>query len=167
MHGVKGDASNELKNGTNTRHRALMRELLGGATNTQAAARCGFTVQRVIQLKNSELFMNELNRMEGELDGKVIEGIADDTASVSDMIRDAAPASAEKLISLRDNAKSEQVQAKSAMELLDRGGYKAPQEVVANVSLDVDEGLKHMLSCMLQDKVVKEKEKDGSVEDKE
>lgn len=59
------------------RHRALMRELIAGATVQEAAERLGMTPQRVSQLKRSELFMSEMERLQDELNDRFLDAEAE------------------------------------------------------------------------------------------
>lgn len=140
-----------LTNGLNTRHRDLMRELAGGATNAQAASRCNFSIGRVLQLKASELFARELMRMEDEIDEKVEDRIADDK-SVSQTLKDASPLAATTLVTAATTGAMNSMRVASAKDLLDRTGHKAPTELIADVNIDVGEGLQHALDTYMKDK---------------
>ena len=145
-----------LKNGVNTRHRQLMRELAGGATVTQAAARCQFSIGRVRQLMRSELFASELEKMEDETDEKVQERIADDI-SVGQTLKEASSEAAKTLVNAATTGVMNSLRVSSAKDLLDRTGHKAPTDIVADLSIEVDEGVKHMLGDLLKERAEKEK----------
>lgn len=148
-----------LKNGLNSRHRQLMRELAGGATIAQAAARCEFSIGRVRQLSSSELFKSELSRMEDEIDVKTEDRIADD-AGVSQTLKDASPLAAATLVEAATKGDMNSLRVSSAKDLLDRTGYNAVDEVVANLSVEAGEGVEHAIATYLKDKKEKE-EKDA------
>lgn len=90
--------------------------------------------------------------MEDRVDEKFEGEVAGDTASVSSILRNAAPKAAEKLVELSKTGKSETIKLASVRDILDRTGHKAPDEVVATLSVDADEGLKHMLGEMAKEK---------------
>lgn len=140
-----------LKNGLNTRHRQLMRELLGGATIAQAAARCNFSIGRVRQVKSSELFKKEMERMEEELDSKTGDRLAEDM-SVSQTLKEASSDAADTLVTAATTGAMNSLRVSSAKDLLDRTGHKAPTDIIAELSIDADEGLKHMLAGLIAEK---------------
>ena len=145
-----------LKNGVNTRHRQLMRELAGGATVTQAAARCEFSIGRVRQLMRSELFASELERMEDKIDDRTEERIAEDS-SVSETLKGAAPLAATTLVEAATTGVMNSLRVSSAKDLLDRTGHKAPTDIVADLSVEANEGLQHMIAELVREKEETEK----------
>lgn len=147
-----------LTNGLNTRHRELMRELSGGATIAQASARCNFSVGRIRQLLSSELFAKELSRMEDNIDQKAEDRIAD--GSVSQTLKEASSGAAKTLVKAATSGEMNSLRVASAKDLLDRTGYKAVDEVVADLSVEAGEGLKHALATYVKDKKGKENEAD-------
>lgn len=149
-----------LTNGLNTRHRQLMRELCGGATIAQAAARCQFSVGRVRQLMSSELFAREMLRMEDNIDERTETRIAEDS-SVSQTLKDAAPKAASTLVEAATKGKISPLRVASAKDLLDRTGHRAPTEIIADMSVEAGEGLKHALETYIREQ--KEKEKESEV----
>lgn len=139
-----------LSRGLNARHRQLMRELAAGATYSQAAIRVGYTIQRVNQVVNSPIFLEEMARMEDFMDEKLTEVIVDDTVDVSSILRGAAKDAAKGLVDM-SNSEDEKIKLSSIKDILDRTGHKAPAEVIASVTMDADDGLKHMLGEMAKE----------------
>ena len=129
------------------RHRALMRELIAGATHKEAAARTGFTPERVSQLSQSELFQSEMQQLREQVEGQFVKDVAEDPIlHIRSKLEDEVENSINTLINLRDRADSEAVRAKTAVELLDRAGVKPPTKIEARVlNLDVNEGLALLL----------------------
>ena len=150
-----------LTNGLNTRHRSLMRELVRGATIAQAAARCEFSIGRVRQLVQTELFKGEMEKMEDNVDEKTEDRLAEDT-SVSQTLKDASPKAALTLVEAATTGKMCSLRVASAKDLLDRTGHNAPTELIADVNIDVGEGLQHALDTYMADK--KEGEGKNAVE---
>jgi len=129
------------------RHRALMRELIAGATNKEAAARCNFTPMRVSQLRQSELFISEMEKLRGKVETVFAKDVGTDHIQhIREKLDGEIENSIDTLIKLRDGGESESVRAKTCVELLDRAGLKPPTVVQAQVlNLDVNEGLAMML----------------------
>ena len=105
----------------------------------------------------SELFSSELEKMEDETDEKVQERIADDI-SVGQTLKEASSEAAKTLVNAATTGVMNSLRVSSAKDLLDRTGHKAPTDIVADLSIEVDEGVKHMLGDLLKEKAEKEKE---------
>ena len=138
-----------------SKHRNLMRDIITNPTMTNAelGARCDFSPIRVGQLKNSELFKSELDRMEAELDKVLYDGEAASRAEVRGAIDKEVMNSLAVIVKLRDDIEeSGQVRQKSALEILSLAGHKAPEAVSQVVTIEMDEGLKAMLSDAISGK---------------
>ena len=126
-----------------TRHQALMRRLLAGQTASQAATELGMSVGRVSIVSNSPLFKEEMAIMQKEISGEFVKN--ESSKVHTDMVRtrlsEEALASLNTIIRLRDSAQSERVRQLSAIEILDRAGFKAPERVEGSVLLDASDGL--------------------------
>ena len=144
---------NQTTKKLNSRHRALMRELVAGATLKEAADRLGFTTVRVSQLVNSALFKSEMARMQEKIDKLFVEGEAEKPSleAVRERLTGETGNSLNTIVSLRDNAESESVRQKSALEILDRAGVKAPTQIEASVSIEVDISVANMLETALKE----------------
>ena len=126
-----------------TRHRALMRRLLAGQTVSQAATELGMSMGRVSIVSNSPLFKEEMAIMQKEIAGEFVKN--ESSKVHTDMVRtrlsEEALASLNTIVGLRDGAQSERVRQLSAIEILDRAGFKAPERVEGSVLLDASDGL--------------------------
>lgn len=114
----------------NERHRLIMRLELRGLSKTEIADLTGYAYQSVVQITNTENYKETLAAFRAEVDRKFEEKLTDKMTEdpVREMFKKEAMASAERLAELRDHAESENVQMRSAMDILDRGGYK-PKDV--------------------------------------
>ena len=86
------------------------------------------------------------------MDEKLTEVIVDDTVDVSSILRGAAKDAAKGLVDM-SNSEDEKIKLSSIKDILDRTGHKAPAEVVASITMDADDGLKHMLGEMAKEMV--------------
>jgi hypothetical protein len=139
-----------LVNGLSIRHRQLMRDLCAGYTLKQAAARCGYTKLRAYKITRSDAFELEMKKMQRELDEKVEDNIAGETTSVAEVLKNASVEAAKGLVELSED-EDKKVRLASIKDILDRTGHKAPAEVIASVSMEADEGLKHMLGNIISE----------------
>jgi len=125
-----------------SRHRALMRSLIAGIPLIDAARTLGYSIQRASVISNSELFKKEKARMEKEVESTFIdsEGSKVQTDKVRARLKDEALPSLNKVIELRDKG-SEKVQQTSAFDILDRAGYKSPEKIETDATVEVGPGL--------------------------
>ena len=146
----------------NLKHRNLMRELVSGATYAVAGARTGFSHPTVARLMCSPLFKQEVEILRKEVDGRFAEDLAQQPvnhSSFSTTIEAEVMASLTTLIEIRDDdTVSAKVRQKSATELLDRAGYKAPEEKIERVVIEADEGLKAMVQHLFNEEAQENKE---------
>lgn len=131
-----------------SRHRVLMRHLIAGYSVTDAAKLCGYTTERASLISQSGLFREEMSRMQAELDRQFLGMEAHKISGdfVRQRLREEAASSLERLVQLRDSAENEAVAARSAMDLLDRAGYKPKLEVEGTVTtVQVSDGVAEAL----------------------
>ena len=112
------------------RHRLVMRLELRGLTRTEIAELTGYTPQSITNITTSDNYQQTIRAFRAEIDRKFEEKLTDKLAEdpVREMFKKEAMSSAKRLANLRDKAESENVSMRSAMDILDRGGYK-PKEV--------------------------------------
>jgi len=141
-----------------SRHRAMMRYLISGKPQGEVAELFGMTPSRFSIICNSPLFKAERTQMETEIGGQFVEneGGKVHRDAVREKLMQEALASLDTVIALRDGATSERVRQLSALEILDRAGYKAPERIEGNVEVDASEGLVNAISCAMREM------KDGS-----
>jgi len=137
----------------NSRHRALMRLLLSGYQLSDACRTLGYSLARASLVSNSPLFKEEMNRMAEDIKKEFVE--TEGSKAPSDLIRvtlkEEAGESVQTLIRLRDRAQSERVQQLSAIEILDRAGYKAPEKMEHDVTVEAGQGLVDALQLVVQE----------------
>ena len=153
-----------LSHGLNARHRQLIRELVGGATPTQAGVRCGYHIGRVRQLMQSPVFMEELEKMEANIDAKFEDEIVDDTTSVSSILKNAAPNAARGMVKQSEESVDEKVKLAARKEILDRTGHKAPEESIVNIDVNTTEAIEDVLALLLKREGGKEAKEDAPSE---
>jgi len=126
-----------------SRHRAMMRYLIAGKTIGEIAEMFALTQARVSIIINSPLFRAERAKMDSEVNSVFTEneGSKIHRDEVRQLLEEEALKSLNKVIELRDGATSERVRQLSALEILDRAGYKAAEKIVGNVEIDASEGL--------------------------
>ena len=126
-----------------SRHRAIMRCQIAGHTISEIAEMMGMTVPRVSLIVNSPLYKEEKLKMEEEVKQEFVK--TEGSKVQSDLIRvrlkEEALASLDTLIRLRDDAGSERVRQLSAIEILDRAGYKSSDKFEGEVVIDASDGL--------------------------
>ncbi len=152
------------------KHLALAREIVNGATHIEAATRCGFSEGRVAQIVQAPLFQAELARLRAEIDNFFIQAAAHTEATskeeVKGRINQEVMKSLQTLINLRDDdEESGSVRQKSALEILNLGGYKAEEKVGPTVIVEVGEGLKAMLHSALEKEKAGAAKKEPSIEE--
>ena len=136
------------------RHQALMRRLAAGVTLQDAAEELGYSIQRASIVSNSPLFQEEYKKLLEDIKAGVVKveaSIAHMDGGVRKRLEVEAIQSLEALIGLRDSATSERVRQISAMDILDRAGYKATDKVEARVELDASEGLANALATAMKE----------------
>lgn len=131
-----------------TRHRVLMRRLLAGIPLGEAAVELGYTVARASVVANSPLFKEEMSKMQEEIKGEFVqcEGSKVQTDYIRERLKEEALESLNTLVALRNTATSERVKQLSAIEILDRAGYKSTDKLQAEVVIDASEGLVNALN---------------------
>ena len=147
-----------------SRHRALMRLQVAGLPLKDAARDAGYTLARASLIVGSPLYKFEKSKMEEELRKRFIdaEGSKITVDAVRKRFKDEALNSIDKLVKLRDGAQSERVQQISAMDILDRSGYKEPEKLEVDAIVEVGEGLANAL----KEAVVAIRSKNGSAVEK-
>ena len=106
------------------RHREIMRRLLEGAHKNTIAEEMGITPQAVIIISTSQLFREELAKMETEADFQVIKRAEDLSNEALDTLKN-----------LMRFARSEAMKARAADSILDRAGYsKVEKKIIGVVS---------------------------------
>lgn len=117
----------------NPKHKALIRELVSGCTQTEAAERVGYKRERVSQLMSDPLFLRHYRKMQGRVDRVFAEaeGSKQTVAYHRARLVDEIGPSIETLVKVRDTANSEAERRRSAMDLLSLTPLKeaAPIEV--------------------------------------
>ena len=148
----------------NTKHRAMMRHFIAGKTNREVAELFGMTEARVSLIKNSPLFREEMAKMEKEVKDEYVqtEGSKVQTDLIRVRMKERAAEAADTLYELMKGAESEAVRQKSAMEILDRTGYKATEKFEGEVVVDASDGLINALNAALAE-MREKKEKDGAI----
>ncbi len=106
------------------RHREIIRRLVEGKRPVDIAKQMGIGPQRLSVIMHSPSFVAGLERFMDETDRTVMERIESLSPEALDKIRD-----------MMRKAKSESLQSKMAMEILDRAGYgKVEKEAVLTMS---------------------------------
>lgn len=133
----------------NSRHRLLMRLLISGTSQVEAAKLMGCSAVRISQLVNSELFKAEMEGMQKEIGDRFVENEADVITECKRRLMGMAEAATKTMEGLMAGAESEQVRAKMAESVLDRVGLKAIDKVEQKISVTVPEGLHDALKANL------------------
>ena len=97
----------------NERHRLIAFMKLGGASRDEIATQLGYEPTYVSAITESPMFKALMDHLRAEMRTKTIGGVVDRIISEG-------AASVETLVTLRDNAESEQVRTIAARDLLDR-----------------------------------------------
>ncbi len=131
-----------------SKHRSMMRYLIAGKTVGEIAVIFGITPSRMSTIVNSPLFREERIAMEKEVNEEFVdnEGGKIHRNSVRQKLEEEALRSLDTVVGLRDNAVSERVRQLSALEILDRAGYKAAERIEGAVEIDASEGLINAIS---------------------
>lgn len=124
-----------------SRHRVLMRLLITGMSQGDAAEVVGMSEPRVSVVARSELFQREMETMRREIDKGVVKEQVDVVGECRRALEELAPTAVKRLGQLLDNAESEGVRARVAGDILDRVGLKGVERVEAKVMPMVPEGL--------------------------
>ncbi len=135
----------------NNRHRVLMRLLITGLPLGQAALALGFTVSRASIISNSSLFKAEMERMRGEIEGELVSVEGDIGSRVRGVLEKEGVTSAEKLVTLRDNAVSEGVSLRAAQDILDRLGIKGKDVLEIQEKVVGSDALQSMLATAVKE----------------
>jgi len=126
----------------NHRHHALLRELASGCTNIEAAQLTGFTKERVSQLRQWPLFSIELEMQCRDISQHhaVAEGTKQAVAWKDSMgiLDSAMPDAARKLVHLVENAESETVQHRSALDILKLRGVEEERQEAPRITVNVN-----------------------------
>jgi len=132
----------------NSRHKALMRELVAGATLKEAAETVGFQYGAAAKIASSPLFKAEKEKLERDITERFIEseGARSSLLSQRRRIQGEAARSISTLIDLRDSSLSDGVKQKCAMDLLDRAGLKEPERLELSGELVVGDRVAAMLA---------------------
>ena len=130
-----------------TRHRALMRLLLAGYTITDAAKRLGMTVARAAVIANTPLFKKEMEELRQKIEEQFakVEGEVATLEMARRELEKEALKSVKKLVELRDKGEKEEVQLRSAVELLNRAGLKEEKEKGVAIAISVGDGVAEVL----------------------
>jgi hypothetical protein len=134
-----------------TKHRQLMRELASGKRLGEACEGVGLSLAHASTIVNSDIFKYELNVLLRDIRARFVdtEGEKQAVEYHRDNLVNEAKASIDTIISLRDEGSSESIKLKSAQDLLNRAGVKAPEEIVATAIVETDESVKSMLSTLI------------------
>lgn len=149
-----------------SKHRAMMRMQIAGFTVTEISKKLDCTIPRVSIIVNSPLYLEEKAKMQTELDRIFLD--AEGTKAQTDLVRvrfrEESLACVDKIVSLRDGAQSEVVQLNAAQSILDRAGYKEPEEVRVSGSVEVGDGLANALAVAIKEMRKNGKSEPGGVE---
>ena len=142
-----------------TKHRQLMREIAQGRTVAKAAKIIGMAPATAHQVTQCELFKLEMDKMQAQIDAKCVDAIARRINHSGDLEYDArtvldraAVKSAEKLEELvEDPEVKPEVQMRSAVHILDRTKYKAPEQIEHSVKIETTQEFINMLNTARAD----------------
>lgn len=104
------------------RHREIMRRILEGANYVQISEAMGMHVQSIMLICTSPMFREELTKLEGEADFKVLKRAEELSNEALDTIRN-----------LMRHARSESIRKASADSILDRAGYSKIEKKIVGV----------------------------------
>lgn len=122
----------------NERHREIIRRLVCGETNKEIAAELGLTPEYIGMLKSDPVFQAELQRVREQVHQTFVEEAA--TVSIRPALQQHAREALDTLVALMRDARSERVRQLSAIDLLDRAGYRPTERIEARHTLEaVDE----------------------------
>lgn len=140
-------------NKVNSRHRALMRRLVSGMTLSQACEDLGYNVQRASVIANSPLFLEEKEKMEGEVkDGFVGAEAGRFATDPTRLALNDAREMAAKTLKGALSDQSGNVRINAAKDILDRTGYGKEEKVRANVLVEPSQSLLDMLGRVMRGK---------------
>ena len=137
----------------NTVHRRIMRLEIAGRRPGEIAVEVGITPSRLSIITGSSLYKVERDRMKVELERLFTEGVVERDVEhpVRRFLTAEAYKSAETLVELRDGAKAELVRRQSAVDILDRAGFKVPkEEAKGDAPVEVGEGLANAIRTAIQ-----------------
>lgn len=103
-------------------HKEIMRRVLLGQKNVDIAKALGITPQTVSNVRNNPLVREQISMLEDIRDNRAVD--------ISRDIKELSPIALEVMkAAMQDPGSPWGVKVRSAMDLLDRGGYQAPKQV--------------------------------------
>ena len=146
----------------NSRHRILMRLLITGMQLKDAAKEVDYNLQRAQTIVSSPLFKLEKSKMEKEIRDRYTtnESKRGLPENIRSKLQDEALFALDEIVRLRDKGTSEGIRQRSAFDILDRAGYKAPDKFEGIVAVEATEGLVNALQRSLKE----QKPENGNVE---
>lgn len=133
---AKKDNSRQQLNKIQPVHRHMMRLLLRNFEHSEIAVKLGLSQATVTRTINSDLFQREFARLQSLADERVITEVTDHRSKIEELTG-VALANIERM--LKDPFTGEKLVADLSWDLLDRGGYKAPEvHNNNNVNVNID-----------------------------
>jgi len=135
-----------------SRHRALMRRLLAGMTLKEACEELGYSLSRASVIVNSELFQEEMRRMQEQLDNRFVE--CEGEKATVEMVRERLEKLSAKAVQTLEqclNSLSDNVRVSAAKEILDRSGFVKKERQEMDVYVQPTPGLIEALKQLTED----------------
>lgn len=132
------------------RQKTFLRRIAAGWTARDACFSLGYSEARGSLLVNSTLGRAYLDELDAKQTDELVEREMEeifDSQKVRRAIQDAAEASVERLISLR-NSGDEKIALAASRDILDRSGLKAPEKVEVESQVFATPGLLEALSAL-------------------
>jgi len=141
------------------RHKALMRLLVRGWKLTDAATELGYSLSRASVISNSSVFVDARERLESEVDEKVVESMIE----VKDDLKRTA-ADAVKVLKTELKSSKEHIRISAAKDILDRAGIVKEEKMNLNALVEPSEAFISMLARAMKEGKVGKTGTDGSQE---
>lgn len=125
-------------------HREVIRRLVMGQRPADIAMALGISEGTIYNMQRSELFQQELQRMQGLRDKNAVD--------VSDVLRDIAPVALNVVERIMYSSQSDKVRLDAARDILNRAGYGTTLRVVSDINYHqyTDDELEQILASRLE-----------------
>ena len=134
------------------RHRALMKKLLAGKTRKEAGEELGYCEHRLYVIINSPLFIQEMEKLEADMDKEFIESQARQELDLTR--KELNEATLEAAQALKEALASKDINAviRAAANILDRTGYVKEEKVTGNILVEPSQGFINALRRIKEEK---------------
>ncbi len=136
------------------KHRMVLRLDLMGKSNSSIAAITGYATNTVSQIKTQEAYKVAKRKLKRQLDKSFVENFGSQIATdpVRSQLEESKVRALEILVTLMENAQSENVRQSCAKDILDRAGYKPKDVLEHKAKIDIsDSEMRSNIESALED----------------